>query len=233
MDYLSTVRVLDTDYKLRDDEAARINHTHKAAEIEDLPSDMPTSEKLVPSGGAVGQVLAKVSADDYDIAWKDEKNGIPSGGLIGQVLAKTSASDYDVSWQYQQTGGLTCENIFTGQYSQTHNNAINCSKPVTDFDFIDVQFSSESGIKGVTRVYGPTVGTIFETDLTCNFASDSGFYMLSKVFNITDNYTINTWNYNNSGVYVTGRARLWGGNQSVEIGDFIGITAVWGWKGDQ
>lgn len=204
MDYLSTVRVLDTDYKLRDDEAARINHTHKVAEIEDLPSAIPTSEKLVPSGG-----------------------------LIGQVLAKTSASDYDVSWQYQQTGGLTCENIFTGQYSQTHNKAINCSKPVTDFDFIDVQFSSESGIKGVTRVYGPTVGTLFETDLTCNFASNSGFYMLSKVFNITGNYTINTWNYNNSGVYVTGRARLWGGNQSVEVGDFIGITAVWGWKGDQ
>lgn len=33
MDYLSTVRVLDTDYKIKDEEAARINHTHKVEEI--------------------------------------------------------------------------------------------------------------------------------------------------------------------------------------------------------
>lgn len=34
MDYLSSVRVLDTDYKIKDEEAARINHTHKFEEIE-------------------------------------------------------------------------------------------------------------------------------------------------------------------------------------------------------
>lgn len=34
MDYLSTVRVLDTDYKIKDVGAARINHTHKVEEIE-------------------------------------------------------------------------------------------------------------------------------------------------------------------------------------------------------
>lgn len=34
MGYLSTVRVLDTDYKIKDEEAARINHTHKVEEIE-------------------------------------------------------------------------------------------------------------------------------------------------------------------------------------------------------
>lgn len=209
------------------------SETKKRLDAMESAKGLMTSNAPLPSGGGAGQVLAKASGDDYDVTWKDEKNGLPSGGLIGQVLAKTSASDYDVSWQYQQTGGLTCENIFTGQYSWTHNHAVDCSKPVTDFDFIDVQFSSESGIKGVTRVYGPTVGTLFETDIACNFASDSGFYMLSKVFKITENSTINTWNYNDSGVYVTGRARLWGGNQSVEIGDFIGITAVWGWKGDQ
>ena len=71
MDYLSTVRVLDTDYKLRDEEAARINHTHKVAEIEDFPSDMPTPEKLIPSGGTTGQVLAKSSVTDYDVSWAD------------------------------------------------------------------------------------------------------------------------------------------------------------------
>lgn len=34
MDYLSSVRVLDTDYKIKDEEAARINHTHKVEEID-------------------------------------------------------------------------------------------------------------------------------------------------------------------------------------------------------
>lgn len=34
MDYLSSVRVLDTDYKIKDEEAARINNKHKIEEIE-------------------------------------------------------------------------------------------------------------------------------------------------------------------------------------------------------
>lgn len=34
MDYLSILRVLDTDYKIRDEEAARTNHTHSVEEIE-------------------------------------------------------------------------------------------------------------------------------------------------------------------------------------------------------
>lgn len=34
MDYLSSVRVLDTDCKIKDEEAARIDHKHKIEEIE-------------------------------------------------------------------------------------------------------------------------------------------------------------------------------------------------------
>nr|DAF35480.1 MAG TPA: Dec protein, OB-Fold, Decoration, VIRAL PROTEIN [Caudoviricetes sp.] len=34
MDYLSILRVLDTDYKIKDEEAARTNHTHRVEEIE-------------------------------------------------------------------------------------------------------------------------------------------------------------------------------------------------------
>lgn len=67
MDYLTTVRVLDTDYKLKDEEAARIHHTHKVAEIE----DMPDSKALLPTGGGAGQVLAKKSGTDYDVEWQD------------------------------------------------------------------------------------------------------------------------------------------------------------------
>lgn len=74
MDYLTTVRVLDTDYKLKDEEAARIHHTHKVAEIE----DMPDSKALLPTGGGAGQVLAKKSGTDYDVEWQDSSSTVPS-----------------------------------------------------------------------------------------------------------------------------------------------------------
>lgn len=73
MDYLTTVRVLDTDYKLKDEEAARIHHTHKVAEIE----DMPDSKALLPTGGGAGQVLAKKSGTDYDVEWQDSSSTVP------------------------------------------------------------------------------------------------------------------------------------------------------------
>lgn len=60
MEYLSQVRVLDTDYKLMDEEAARINHTH---------------DGLIPSGGTTGQVLAKASNTDKDVTWIDASSG--------------------------------------------------------------------------------------------------------------------------------------------------------------
>lgn len=90
MDYLSTVRVLDTDYKLRDEEAARISHTHRVAEIEDFPSDMPTSERLVPSGGNTGQVLAKSSGSDYDVAWTDNSSSVASAYPVGSLYINAS-----------------------------------------------------------------------------------------------------------------------------------------------
>lgn len=87
MDYLTTVRVLDTDYKLKDEEAARIHHTHKVAEIE----DMPDSKALLPTGGGAGQVLAKKSGTDYDVEWQDSSSTVPS--VIQVDRGGTGATD--------------------------------------------------------------------------------------------------------------------------------------------
>lgn len=196
MDYLSTVRILDTDYKLRDEEAARINHTHKIAEIEDMPSGLPTSEKLVPSGGYAGQVLAKSSASDYDVSWQDQK------------------------------AGMTCEKIFAGDYSSTHNKSISCTKAPSEFDFIDVQYQDNDGVCGCVRIYGANSGTLF----VCQTSLFNGwFFVKTKTFKI-DGSTINTWQNNEK--YTTGQFTFNGTGCSISNGDYIGITGVWGWKSD-
>lgn len=109
MDYLSTVRVLDTDYKLRDDEAARINHTHKIAEIEDIPD----TGALVPSGGSAGQVLAKASGTDYDTVWMDaSSSGIAAAYPIGSLYVNNDSSKDPATtlgfgtWERQGEGRL-------------------------------------------------------------------------------------------------------------------------------
>lgn len=51
--------------------------------------------EAIPPGGAMGQVLKKLSDADYDTAWVDESGGggggLPSGGQVGDILTKTSA----------------------------------------------------------------------------------------------------------------------------------------------
>lgn len=52
----------------------------------------------VPTGGAIGQLLAKASAADYDDHWIDPPVSLPAGGTTGQALLKASATDLDVEW---------------------------------------------------------------------------------------------------------------------------------------
>ena len=55
----------------------------------------------IPAGGSSGQVLAKASATDYDVAWVEQSGGggeVPPGGTTGQVLAKSSNTDYALEW---------------------------------------------------------------------------------------------------------------------------------------
>ena len=54
-----------------------------------------------PVGGTTGQILAKVSDDDFDTAWEDvpnAPNGIAAGGTDGQMLIKSSDDDYETEW---------------------------------------------------------------------------------------------------------------------------------------
>lgn len=60
----------------------------------------------VPAGGAIGTVLTKASATDYDTSWVGA--GVPVGGTTGQVLSKVSNTDYDLNWATPSggSGGL-------------------------------------------------------------------------------------------------------------------------------
>lgn len=61
--------------------------------------------RFLPDAGAVGQVLAKATNADYDVAWIDSLPELPDGGTTGQALVKQSADDYDVRWATIQAGG--------------------------------------------------------------------------------------------------------------------------------
>lgn len=61
---------------------------------------------VLPPGGTTDQLLAKVSALDYDATWVNAPTGgsVPVGGSTGQVLTKVSGTDFDVDWE-TVTGG--------------------------------------------------------------------------------------------------------------------------------
>lgn len=58
----------------------------------------------VPLGGAAGQILQKLGADDYDIGWADPL-GVPQGGTTGQVLQKASGTNFDTVWSTPSATG--------------------------------------------------------------------------------------------------------------------------------
>jgi hypothetical protein len=62
-----------------------------------------TVEGTLPAGGAVGQILTKATAVDYEVEWSDP--AIASGGTTGQVLAKASNTDFDTAWVTPDSGG--------------------------------------------------------------------------------------------------------------------------------
>lgn len=69
----------------------------------------------VPTGGTIGQVLAKNSSSNFDIGWTTE---VPLGGTARQALSKNSGSNFDASWITQVPDGGT-----TGQALVKNSNA--------------------------------------------------------------------------------------------------------------
>lgn len=51
----------------------------------------------LPLGGTVGQILQKLSDDDYDADWADPM-GVPPGGNTGESLVKAGPGDFDTVW---------------------------------------------------------------------------------------------------------------------------------------
>jgi len=60
----------------------------------------------IPPGGAVGEVLQKQTATDFDAIWGPVV-GLPPGGVLNDVLIKQSATDGDAIWTAQPWLPLT------------------------------------------------------------------------------------------------------------------------------
>lgn len=100
MDYLSSVRVLDTDYKIKDEEAARINHKHKIEEIEGAAKEghkHQASEigglSAVATSGSYSDLEGKPSAATANAAGlmsaadKKKLDGIAAGAQTNAVTS--------------------------------------------------------------------------------------------------------------------------------------------------
>jgi len=61
-----------------------------------VPTGQPTAG--TPAGGAIGEVLGKASAADYDVAWLPAPPAAIPGGGNQRVLTKQSATDNDYAW---------------------------------------------------------------------------------------------------------------------------------------
>jgi hypothetical protein len=62
------------------------------------------SSSGLSTGGAIGQVLTKLSITDYDSNWQTPRY-IPTGGGAGQALIKTTATAFDATWTTIPTNG--------------------------------------------------------------------------------------------------------------------------------
>ena len=60
----------------------------------------PKQKKTVglPSGGIAGQILQKMSDEEFHAAWQTLNGLVPKGGSKGQYLRKATAADYVLEW---------------------------------------------------------------------------------------------------------------------------------------
>ena len=55
-------------------------------------------DKVIPDGGATGQIVAKVDGTDGNVQWIDPPISLPAGGTPGQTLSKVTAAAGDAQW---------------------------------------------------------------------------------------------------------------------------------------
>ena len=81
-------------------------------------SAIPADNRLVPSGGATGQVLKKDTATNYDVSWQDDSEGSGSGSTTGEVKGDLIASTGTLPTS-TQTAGQAAINVLWAAESGT------------------------------------------------------------------------------------------------------------------
>ena len=64
-------------------------------------------DKVIPDGGAAGQIVSKVDGTDGNVHWIDPPISLPAGGLQGQTLSKVTAAAGDAQWIDPVSGAET------------------------------------------------------------------------------------------------------------------------------
>lgn len=114
--------------------------------------------------------------------------------------------------------------LFSGSYASTHEKPITLNETAANFQFIDIQFTTNDGVVASTRVYSPNGKNVTLT-ATAATTTMGTLWVKSKTVTISGTKINTTLGPN--GEYWTGERNM---NNDGGTGDTIGITEVWGFS---
>lgn len=113
--------------------------------------------------------------------------------------------------------------LFSGTYASTHEASITLNETAANFQFIDIQFTTNDGNISSTRVYSPN-GKSVTLSTIAGVANGSVVFLKTKTVKISGT-SINTY-HTNDGYWTAERDSA----NNKHDPDSIGITEVWGFS---
>lgn len=125
--------------------------------------DFAAAAAAVPAGGTTGQVLTKIGATDYAVAWQ-----APSGGggdvsadMLGIAITGARPAVAVTIGQYVIVQNSTITGVPDGLYT-----AVNALSPSTDVTAPDLSAVSDGGLNGVMAADEITSAVSFDENIT-------------------------------------------------------------------
>lgn len=142
-----------------------------------------------PTGGTASQVLGKVSATDYDMAWQTP-HYVPPGGTAPQALRKTSGTDYATAWAdvHEVPAGGTASQVLAKTSGVDYATAWTTMYGLPSTAAVDGQVLVKSGVGAGTATWGNSVGTLTSSELVSLGSVTAGGTSSYAVFSSTAAY---------------------------------------------
>lgn len=149
---MNSNRILNLPAPISNLEPARL------VDLEVLTGSGTITVNPTPTGGTVGQVLAKNSSSNYDYSWKTE---VPLGGTTGQALVKNSNTDLDNTWSSLLSYPGTATDKALVRFNGSTNTLQNSTVTLSDAGILS---GGSAGIPIVGRTTNavPTAGQVGE-----------------------------------------------------------------------